>query len=205
MRQIALQACCCRVVQRHQTGLPELGLADKQSVARHVGDRQLQRFGDPQPGGREQCDQGRMGQRAQAALRPKPQRGLDQPIDLVRRVDVWRAAPLARAEVIDRRQLVPGILDLDMAHEAADGSEPCITLRHGRTESGPVDRRLHLHVRLPMLRGEGRKAPQQVLRTRHRKARGAAQGEIGLDGVEHQSASGQGCAISFRSATSALA
>ena len=39
-----------RVVQRRQAGFPELGLADQQAVTRHVGDRQLQRFGDPQPG-----------------------------------------------------------------------------------------------------------------------------------------------------------
>jgi len=133
-----------------------------------------------------------MGQRAQAALRLKPQRGLDQPIDLVRRVDVRRATPLAGAEVIGRRQLMQGILDLNVAHEAADGSEPCITLRHGRTESGPVDRSLRLHVRLAMLSGEGRKALQQVLRVQHRKACGTAQGEIGPYGVEHHSASGQG-------------
>ena len=102
------------------------------------------------------------------------------------------AAPLARAEVIGRRQLVPGILDLDMAHEAADGSEPCITLRHGRTESGPVDCRLREHMRLPALGRERGKALQQVLRVRHREASGAALDEISLDGVQHQSASGQG-------------
>ena len=50
MRQIAIQARYCCVVQRHQAGFPELGLADQQAIARHVGDRQLQRFGDPQPG-----------------------------------------------------------------------------------------------------------------------------------------------------------
>ena len=50
MRQIALQARYRRVVQRRQAGFPELGLADQQAVVRHVGDRQLQRFGDPQPG-----------------------------------------------------------------------------------------------------------------------------------------------------------
>ena len=179
-------------MQRHQSRLAELGLADQQAVAGHVGDRQLQGFGDPQPGGREQCDQGRIGQRAQAAFRPKPQRGLDQAIDLLRRVDVRRAAPLAGAEVIGRRQLVPGILDPNMAHEATDGFEPCIALRHGRPERGPVDCCLRLHVRLPALSREGGKALQQVLRIRHSEARGAAQGEIGLDGVQHQSASGQG-------------
>ena len=204
-RQIACQARRCRVVQRHQPRLAELGFADQQAVASHVGDRQLQGFGDPQPGGREQCDQGRMGQRAQAVLGLKPQRSLDQPIDLVRRVDVRRAAPLAGSEVIGRRQFVPGIFDLNMAHEAADGSEPCIALRHGRTESRPVDRPLRLHVRLSILGREGGKALQQILRIRHRKARGTAQGEIGLDSVEHHSASGQGCATCFRSVTSALA
>ena len=67
-RQISLQAGDRRVVQRHQAGLPELGLADQQTVAGHVGDRQLQGFGDPQPGGREQRDQGRIGVRSAIRL-----------------------------------------------------------------------------------------------------------------------------------------
>jgi hypothetical protein len=46
-RQIALQACYRRVVQRRQASFPELGLADQQAVARQIGDGQLQRFGDP--------------------------------------------------------------------------------------------------------------------------------------------------------------
>jgi hypothetical protein len=62
--QIALQARRCRVMERHQSRLAELGLADQQAVSRHVGDRQLQRFGDPQAGGREQRDQRRIGLRA---------------------------------------------------------------------------------------------------------------------------------------------
>jgi hypothetical protein len=59
--QIAFQAGRCRVMQRHQSSLSELGLADQQAVVGHVGDRQLQGFGNPQSGGREQCDQGRIG------------------------------------------------------------------------------------------------------------------------------------------------
>lgn len=191
-RQVAFQARCCRVVQWRQSRLAELGLADQQAVAGHVGDSQPQGFADPQPGGREQGDQGRKGKRAQAAPGPKPQRSLDEAIDLVCRVDVRRAAPLASAEVIGRRQFMPGILNLDMAHEAADGFEPCIALCHGWPECRPVDGRLRLHVRLCALGREGGKALQQVLRIRHREARGAAQGEIGLDGVQHHSDSGQG-------------
>ena len=95
---------------------------------------------------------------------PKPQRSFDQATDLVCRVDVRRAAPLAGAEVICRRQLMPDVLHPDMAHEAADGSEPCIALRHRWTESGPVDRCLRLDVRLSALGREGGKALQQVLR-----------------------------------------
>lgn len=49
--QVSLQAGGCRVVQRHQSRLAELGLADQQTVAGHVSDRQLQGFGDPEPGG----------------------------------------------------------------------------------------------------------------------------------------------------------
>ena len=105
---------------------------------------------------------------------------------------MWRTTLLAGAEVAGRRQIVPSILDLDIAHEAADGSEPCIALRHGRTESGPVDRCLGLHIHFSALGREGGKALQQVRSARHREARGAAEREIGLDGVQHQSASGQG-------------
>ncbi|WP_439406622.1 hypothetical protein ACNJX9_35055 [Bradyrhizobium sp. DASA03076] len=130
--------------------------------------------------------------RAQAARWPKPQRSFDQPTDLVCRVDVRRATLLAGAEVICRRQLVPDVLHPDMAYEATDGSEPCIALRDGWSERGPVDRCFCLDVRLSALGREGGKALQQVLRGRHREARGAAEREIGLDGVEHQSASGQG-------------
>src|SRR5947209_15646255 len=59
-------------------------------------------------------------------------------------------------------QLMPDVLHLDMAHEAADGSEPSIALRHSRTESGPVDRCLRDDVRLSALGCEGGKALQQV-------------------------------------------
>jgi hypothetical protein len=51
--QVALQTCRRRIVQRHKTGLPELGLADQQTVARYVGEREIEGFGDAQPRGRE--------------------------------------------------------------------------------------------------------------------------------------------------------
>ena len=116
-----------------------------------------------------------------------------------------RAARLAGAEVIGRRQLMPGVFNPDMTHEAADGFQPGIALRHRRSERRPFDGGLRMDMRLPALGREGGKALQQVFRIRHREARGTAEGEIGLDGLQHQSASGQGCAICFRSATSALA
>ena len=42
-----------------------------------------------------------------------------------------RAPPLVGAEVIGRRELVPAVLDLDVAYEAADGLQPGIALRDG--------------------------------------------------------------------------
>jgi len=87
---------------------------------------------------------------------------------------------------------VPDVLHQDMAYEAIDGSEPCIALRDGWSERGPVNRCFCLDVRLSALGREGGKALQQVLRCRHREARGAAERDIGLDGVHHQSASGYG-------------
>ena len=81
-----------------------------------------------------------------------------------------RAARLAGAEVIGRRQLMPGVFNPDMAHEAADGFQPRIALRDRRTESRPVDRCLRVDMRLPALGREGGKALQQVFRIRHREA-----------------------------------
>ena len=192
-------------MQRHQASLAEFGLTDQQAVARHVGNRQLQRFGYPQACGREQCYQGGIGQRAQAALGPKLQGNLDQAFDLRSRVDMWRSPPLAGAKVIGRRQLVPVVLDSDMPREAADGLQPSIALRDGRPERRPIDGRLRVNMRLPALGCKGGKALQQVLCILHREASGSAEVEISVDGVQHQSTPGQGCAICFRSATSAFA
>ena len=203
--QITLKTGCRRVVQRRQASFPELGLADQQAVARHVGDGQLQRFGNPQPGDREQRDQGRIGPWAQAALGVKPKGAFDQPVDLRRRVDVRRAPRLADAEVIDRRQLVPGILDPDMMREATNGPQPGVALCGGRPARRPFNRGLRMDMRLPALGREGGKAPEQPFRIQHRESGGAAERQISLDGLQHQKTSGQGCAICFRSATSALA
>src|SRR5713226_7986722 len=112
-----------------------------------------------------------------------------------------RAPPLVGAEVIDRRELVPAVLDLDVAYEA----QPGIALRDGRPERCPVDGSLRVHMRLPALDRESGEALQQILRIRHREASDSAEVEISFDGLQHQSTSGQGCAICFRSATSALA
>ena len=157
-------------MKRHQASLPKLGLADQQAVVGHVGDRQLQGFGDPQPGGREQCDQGRIGQRAHAAFGPKPEGGLDQAIDLLCRVDVRWASRLAGAEVIGRRQLMAGVVDPDIVREAADSFQPRIALRHGWAESCPVECRLRVDASLPTLGRERGKALQQAFRILHREA-----------------------------------
>ncbi len=97
------------------------------------------------------------------------------------------------------------VFDTDVTGEAADGFQPLVALRHGRTLNSPVDRRLRSDVRFLPLGGEVGKAVQQVYGIRHFEARGAAQGEIGFDGVHHGSASGQGWAICFSELTSALA
>jgi len=104
---------------------------------------------------------------------------------------MWTAR-FAGTEVIGRRQLVPGVVNPNMAHEAADGFEPRVALCHGWPERSPIDGRLRVHMRLPAPGREGGKALQQVLRIRHREARGAPQREISLDGRQHRSASGQG-------------
>ena len=116
-----------------------------------------------------------------------------------------RAPRLAGAEVMCRRQLMPGVFDPDMAHKAADGFQPGIALRDGRSARRPVDRRLRVDMRLPALGRKGGKALQQVFRIQHREPGGTAERQISLDGLQHQSTSGQGCAICFRSVTSALA
>ena len=116
-----------------------------------------------------------------------------------------RAPRLAGAEVIDWRQLVPGVFNPDMTHEAADGFQPGVALRDGRSARRPIDCGLRVDMRLPALGRKGGKALEQVFRIQHRKSGGAAERQISLDGLQHQRTSGQGCAICFRSATSALA
>ena len=116
-----------------------------------------------------------------------------------------RAPRLAGAEVIDRRQLMPGVLNPDMTHEAADGFQPGIALRDRRSARCPIDCGLHVDMRLPALSRKGGKALEQVFRIQHRESSGATQRQISLDGLQHQRTSGQGCAICFRSVTSTLA
>jgi hypothetical protein len=192
-------------MQRRQTGFPELGLPDQQPVVRNVGNLQLQRFGDPQPGDRQQGDQSGVGLRSQPTLRTKAKGGFNQAIDLVRRVDVRRSALLAGAKVIGRRHLMPTIFNPDESHEAADGFQPRVTLCHRWAESRPVDRRLRVNMRFLASSRKASKALQQAFRSFHLESCGTAQAEVGLNGVQHQSASGQGCAISFNRLTSALA
>ena len=116
-----------------------------------------------------------------------------------------RAPRLAGAEVIGWRQLMPGVFNPDMTREATDGLQPGVALRDGRPARRPFNCGLRMDMRLPALGREGGKAPEQAFRIQHRKSGGAAERQISLDGLQHQKTSGQGCAICFRSATSALA
>jgi hypothetical protein len=118
---------------------------------------------------------------------------------------VRRAPRFAGAEVIDRRQLMPSVFNPDMTREATDGLQPGVALCDGRSARRPIDCGLGVDMRLPALGREGGEAPEQEFRIQHRKSRGAAERQISLDGLQHQKTSGQGCAICFRSATSALA
>ena len=74
-----------------------------------------------------------------------------------------------------------------------------------REYSCPVDRRLRVNMRFLAASRKASKALQQAFRSFHLESCGTAQAEVGLNGVQHQSASGQGCAISFNRLTSALA
>src|ERR1700684_3892943 len=116
-----------------------------------------------------------------------------------------RAPGLAGAEVIGWRQLMPGVFDPDMTHKAADGFEPDVALRDRGSARRPVDCGLRVDMRLPALGRKGGKALEQVFCVEHRKPSGTAERQISLDGLQHQRTSGQGCAICFRSVTSALA
>jgi hypothetical protein len=166
---------------------------------------QFQRFGDPQPSDRKQGNQSGVGLRSQPARRANAQGGFDEAIDLVCRVDVRRPALLAGAKVIGRRHLVPTIFNPDEPYEAADGFQPRVALRHRRAESRPVDRRLRVNMRVPAVGRKASKALQQVFSHCHVKSCSTAQAEVGLYGVQHQSASGQGCAICCSRLTSAFA
>ena len=116
-----------------------------------------------------------------------------------------RAPRLAGAEVIGRRQLMPGVFNPDMTHKAADGFQPGIALRDRRSARRPIDCGLRVDMRLPALGRKGGKALEQVFRIQHRESSGTTERQISLDGLQHQRTSGQGCAICFRSVTSALA
>ena len=117
-----------------------------------------------------------------------------------------RQAPrFAGAEVIGRRQLVPGVFHPDMTHKAADGFQPGIALRDRRAARRPINCGLRVHMRLPALGRIGGKAFEQAFRIQHRESSGTTERQISLDGLQHQRTSGQGCAICFRSVTSALA
>jgi len=175
-------------------GLPELGLADQQAVAGHVGDRQLQ--GLPRFSSRW-LRAGRsgvaLGQRAQAVFGPKSKSCLDEVIDLLCRVDVRWTARLAGTEVIAGGELVPGVVNPNMAHEAADGFQPRVALCHGWPERSPIDGRLRVHMRLPAPGPRRRQSSSAgTPHSTSRKPVARRSCEISLDGRQHQSASGQG-------------
>jgi hypothetical protein len=100
---------------------------------------------------------------------------------------------------------MPGVFNPDMTHEATDGFQPGIALRDGRSARRPFNCSLRMDMRLPALGRKGGKALEQAFRIQHRESSGAAERQISLDCLQHQKTSGQGCAICFRSATSALA
>jgi hypothetical protein len=103
-----------------------------------------------------------------------------------------RAPRLTGAEVIGRRQLMPGVFNPDITHKTADGFQPGIALRDRWSTCRPIDCGLRVDMRLPALSRKGGKALEQAFRILHREPGGTAQGEIGFDGVQHQSVSGQG-------------
>src|SRR4029077_14190507 len=97
-----------------------------------------------------------------------------------------------------------GIFNPDMTHKATDGFQPGIALCDRRSARRPVDCGLRVDMRLPTLGRKGGKALEQVFRIEHGESSGTAERQISLDGFQHQRTSGQGCAICFRSVTSAL-
>ena len=100
---------------------------------------------------------------------------------------------------------MPGVFHSNMTHKAADGFQPGIALHDRRPARRPIDCGLRVDMCLTVLGRKGGKALEQVLRVEHPEPSGTAQRQISLDGLQHQRASGQGCAICFRSLTSALA
>ncbi len=87
---------------------------------------------------------------------------------------------------------MPGVFNPGMTHKATDGFQPGIALRDRRPARRPIDGGLRVDMRLPALGRKGGKALEQAFRVLHHEPRGPAQGEIAFDGVQHQSASGQG-------------
>ena len=82
--QIAGQGGSGRRVQRHESTLAELRLADEQPIPHHVVEDQLPRFGDAQPGGRQQPEQGVVGQWPPRSFGPEAGGRLEQLLQLSR-------------------------------------------------------------------------------------------------------------------------
>src|SRR6266853_802639 len=94
-----------------------------------------------------------------------------------------RAPRLAGAEVIDRRQLMPGVFNPDMAHKAADGFQPGIALRDRRSARRPINCGLRVDMCLPALGRKGGKALEQVFRIQHRESSGTPWRSISVAAV----------------------
>ena len=91
-KEVLAQPCDDRIMQGHETCFPELRLADQQSIGRDIGELQTQCFGDLQACGEQEAEQRSIGSSPHGASWTKATSRFDEPIDLLRRVDVWEAA-----------------------------------------------------------------------------------------------------------------
>jgi len=203
--QVAPQPRHRRLMQRHQPGFLKLGFSDQQTVGLDVGQQQAQGFGNPHAGGCQQADQCHVGMRPQRVWWTQLCGGDDQTFDLDRRIDMRNAARFAIPEKVRWRRIVLGVVQSNVVCEAADRLIPRVPLGDRWALVGPVDRCRRADKLFPAITGKTREAAQQVFRVTEGKSGGTPQGQIGLDGLDHEFTSGQGWAICRSEATSTFA
>src|SRR4051794_38120546 len=119
MVQVLLESAERRVVERHQTRLLKLRVANDQPFSAEIPDLQGEGLGDTEPGRHQQAEQRHIGVGRQRVEGTKLSGTPEQPVDLRVGVQPWWSSCLPVSEVSRGRHLVPGIVKLKLDGEVA--------------------------------------------------------------------------------------